>query len=203
MLQQEYVSIPETAQQSAPAEDNRATVRGASTIADVKMREASKHVRNDLITEINAFAAAAEATGASTAEGFEEQDLNNVFSVVNPIKMSDTAGLGVGSVIKYTVIGNDSEGRFEIQRRYNEFLALNNALNERWPGCYIPAIPEKQLIGDKEDGFVEERRQLLERFIRECSKYEFLIESKEFKVFSRSPGEITETLEKLPKQTPS
>lgn len=117
--------------------------------------------------------------------------------------MNDTAGLGVGSVIKYTVIGNDSEGRFEIQRRYNEFLALNNSLNDRWPGCYIPAIPEKQLIGDKEDGFVEERRQLLERFIRECSKYEFLIESKEFKVFSRSPGEITETLEKLPKQTPS
>jgi hypothetical protein len=167
------------------------------------MKEASKHVRNDLITEINAFAAAAEATGASTAEGFEDQDLNNVFSVVNPIKMSDTAGLGVGSVIKYTVIGNDNEGRFEIQRRYNEFLALNNALNDRWPGCYVPAIPEKQLIGDKEDGFVEERRQLLERFIRECSKYKFLTESKEFKIFSRSPGEITETLEKLPKQTPS
>ena len=58
-------------------------------------------------------------------------------------------------------------------------------LNDRWPGCYVPAIPEKQAIGDKEQGFIEERRQLLERFIRECAKYEFIIESKEFKIFSR------------------
>lgn len=99
--------------------------------------------------------------------------------------MEDTTGLiKIGNVIKYTVIGKDSEGKFEIQRRYNEFLALNRVLNERWPGCYVPAIPEKQMLGDKEDGFVEERRQLLERFIRECAKYEFLIESKEFKIFT-------------------
>lgn len=42
----------------------------------------------------------------------------------NPIKMNDTSGLQIGSVIKYTCSGNDSEGRFEIQRRYKEFLAL-------------------------------------------------------------------------------
>jgi hypothetical protein len=71
-------------------------------------------------------------------------------------------------------------------------------LNERWPGCYVPAIPEKQMLGDKEDGFVEERRQLLERFIRECAKYEFLIESKEFKIFTHQNGEVTDILEKLP-----
>jgi hypothetical protein len=117
--------------------------------------------------------------------------------------MNETSGLKVGSVIKYTVTGTDSEGRFEIQRRYNEFLALNNALNERWPGCYVPAIPEKQLIGDKDEGFVEERRQLLERFIRECAKYESLIESKEFKIFARQAGEINEQMERLPKQSPS
>jgi hypothetical protein len=117
--------------------------------------------------------------------------------------MNETSGLKVGSVIKYTVTGTDSEGRFEIQRRYNEFLALNNALNERWPGCYVPAIPEKQIIGDKEEGFVEERRQLLERFIRECAKYESLIESKEFKIFARQAGEINEQMERLPKQSPS
>ena len=117
--------------------------------------------------------------------------------------MNETSGIvKIGSVIKYTVTGQDSDGRFEIQRRYNEFLALNISLNERWPGCYVPAIPEKQLIGDKEEGFVEERRQLLERFIRECSKYEFIIESKEFKIFSRQAGEVNELLEKMPKQTP-
>jgi hypothetical protein len=89
-----------------------------------------------------------------------------------------------------------------VQRRYNEFLALNEQLNERWPGCYVPAIPEKQIFGDKEDDFIEERRQLLERFLRECAKYEFLIESKEFQVFARHPGEVQEVLLELPSLTP-
>jgi len=57
------------------------------------------------------------------------------------------------------------------------------------------------MLGDKEDGFVEERRQLLERFIRECAKYEFLIESKEFKIFTHQNGEVTDILEKLPQLT--
>ena len=70
---------------------------------------------------------------------------------MNPIKMEDTAGLiKYGQVVKYTVVGQDSEGRFEIQRRYNEFFSLHLVLNDRWPGCYVPAIPEKQMIGDKE-----------------------------------------------------
>lgn len=107
------------------------------------MKEAADSVRQNLVAEIVAFNQAAEATGASTAEGIEDEASHSAFAVSNPIKMNDTAGLKVGSVIKYTVSGTDSEGRFETQRRYNEFLALNNALNERWPGCYVPAIPEK------------------------------------------------------------
>lgn len=89
------------------------------------------------------------------ASGSTEQ---SKFAVTNPIKMEDTSGLKIGYVIKYTVSGVDNQGPFEVQRRYNEFLALNKSLNDRWPGCYIPCIPEKQLIGDKDEGFVEERR---------------------------------------------
>ena len=69
---------------------------------------------------------------------------------------------------------------------------------------YVPAIPEKQLIGDKDSGFIEERRQLLERFIRECAKYDYLIESKEFKIFTQTTqGEVTKQLEDLPKLGPA
>ncbi len=40
--------------------------------------------------------------------------------------MEDNSGLiKVGSVVKYVVQGKDSQGVFEVQRRYNEFLALN------------------------------------------------------------------------------
>ena len=35
--------------------------------------------------------------------------------------------------------------------------------------------------GNKDEKFVEERRALLERFLREIAQYDYLIESKEFK----------------------
>lgn len=95
----------------------------------------------------------------------------------NPVKL--------GSIVKYTVTGQDREGRFEVSRRYNEFHMLHQVLEERWPGCFIPCIPEKQILGDKEDGFIEERRSLLNRFVYECSKFPFIIESKEFRIFAR------------------
>jgi hypothetical protein len=130
------------------------------------------------------------------------------FTVSNPTK--------VGSVIKYSVVGQDSEGRFESQRRFNEFYTLRKVLKERWPGCYIPCIPEKKsvnidlsksnplewsLAGNKDGIFIEERRALLERFLRELARYDFIIESKEFKIFSRGAGEIDDQLNKLPKQS--
>jgi hypothetical protein len=69
---------------------------------------------------------------------------------------------------------------------------LHQVLCERWPGCFIPCIPEKQILGDKEDGF-----------IFECSKFPFIIESKEFRIFARQAGEVSETLERLPRETPT
>lgn len=57
-------------------------------------------------------------------------------------------------------------------------------------------------MGDKEEGFIEERRSLLDRFIRECAKFEFILESQEFRIFARQSGEVGDTLEKLPAQNP-
>jgi hypothetical protein len=47
-----------------------------------------------------------------------------------------------------------------------------------------------KIAGNSDGIFIEERRLLLERFLRELAKYDFIIESKEFKIFSRGPGEI-------------
>lgn len=57
------------------------------------------------------------------------------------------------------------------------------------------------LAGNKDGIFIEERRALLERFLRELARYDFIIESKEFKIFSRGAGEIDDALQKLPKQS--
>jgi len=63
-------------------------------------------------------------------------------------------------------------------------------LLERWPGCFIPAIPEKialtidmsnmKMQNNDDAEFVEGRRILLEQFIRQLSHFDYLLESKEF-----------------------
>lgn len=67
-----------------------------------------------------------------------EDPIVQKFTVSNPVKISGH--------IKYRVTGEDSDGGFEETRRYREFFALRNVLLQRWPGIYIPAIPEKQLV---------------------------------------------------------
>jgi PX domain len=49
-------------------------------------------------------------------------------------------------------------------------------------------------MGNKDDKFVEERRSLLERFMKELSKFDYLTQSKEFKVFARDRGDIDKIL---------
>lgn len=88
-------------------------------------------------------------------------------------------------MVKYTVTGCDEEGSFEVRRRYKEFYQLWASLIERWPGCYVPGIPPKKMLDNKNEGFIEKRRWLLERFMREISKQKHLINSYEFKLFTR------------------
>lgn len=116
------------------------------------------------------------------------------FSVKNPTKVSGH--------IKYNVTGVDSDGPFEDQRRYKEFNALRIVLAQRWPGIYIPPIPEKKLVGNNDEEFVEERRSLLERFMKECGKYEYVTHSKEFKLFAREKGDIEKMFGTLGRLTP-
>ena len=123
-----------------------------------------------------------------------EDPKSQLFRVYNPVKS--------GGHIKYTVSGVDVDGPFEEARRYSEFFALRDVLAQRWPGVYIPAIPEKKLMGNKDDKFVEERRALLERFMKELAKFDYLTQSREFKVFSRERGDIEKILGMMIKQSP-
>jgi hypothetical protein len=102
-------------------------------------------------------------------------------------------------------------------RRFNEFHALRTSLVERWPGCYIPCIPEKKALAvdtsgsnmsdwsvgsTKEAAFIETRRALFERFIREIAAFDYLIESQEFQLFAHQGGEVDKPLKALPTQSP-
>ena len=113
----------------------------------------------------------------------DEQDLTKsekgqYFTVRNPTLVN-------GSYVAYKIVGRDRFGTFEGRRRFNEFFLIRQALVQHWPGIYVPAVPAKKAIGNKELAFIMERRYYLERFLKQLSQMEFLINSDSFRVFTR------------------
>ncbi len=74
---------------------------------------------------------------------------------------------------------------FEGMRRYNEFFTLRTILCQRWPGLFVPSIPPKKAVGNKDVFFIVERRYFLERFLKQMSQFSILLNSEEFRIFAR------------------
>lgn len=89
--------------------------------------------------------------------------------------------------VMYTVRGQDHLSSFEAQRRYKEFLALRKRLLNQWPVCYIPALPPKKAIGNKDKVFVEKRRKLLNEFMQVAATMPHLYNSEDVQLFIRGP----------------
>ena len=119
---------------------------------------------------------------------------DSVFTVSDPVNTGH---------VSYTVKGVDEDGEFEGSRRYNDFFHIRNALVNRWPGTFVPAIPSKKAVGNKDDKYIEHRRFFLQRFLKKIGGLPHLLNSDEFKIFSRPSGDIEKILAMLPKMTPS
>lgn len=104
--------------------------------------------------------------------------------------------------ISYKVKGIDKQGEFEIVRRFREFYALRSALRKRWVGFYIPGIPEKKPIGNKDESTVNERWYLFNRFMQEISLIPYLWESEEMTNFIRPKLDVEKSLNLMGKITP-
>jgi hypothetical protein len=59
----------------------------------------------------------------------------------------------------YHIHGMDTLGPIDVFRRYSDFIVLKRSLGSRWPGMYVPALPEKKFIGKSESDFVDIRKQ--------------------------------------------
>ena len=138
-------------------------------------------------------------------EGGEETPLMQVFDKETDVLMNDLEyDFSVGSPqdqggnIVYEVKGKDKQGFWEGKRRYSDFYLLWEVLCRRFPGVPIPVLPEKKAIGNKDILFLQDRTFYLQRFLRKLSRYEFVIESPEFLLFSRPQGmNVQKALEKL------
>jgi len=58
-------------------------------------------------------------------------------------------------------------------------------LVERWPGLFIPNLPEKSVTGNLENKFIERRKRLLNAFLNRCTDLPYLYLTEVFKVFIR------------------
>lgn len=102
--------------------------------SDQGLKEETERVKNKLLNDLKEVAKEVHVEDMAD----EEDPKSKLFSVSNPVKS--------GGHIVYTVNGVDGEGPFEETRRFREFYALRNVLVQRWPGIYIPAIPEKKIV---------------------------------------------------------
>jgi PX domain len=76
---------------------------------------------------------------------------------------------------------------------------LHEILTQRWPAINIPRLPPKKAIGRYEVKFLQERRYFLERFLRKCGNYDYIVNSEEFLIFARPNGDVEKVLQRLGK----
>ena len=53
----------------------------------------------------------------------------------------------------------------------------------RYPGVIIPSLPEKQIMGNFEQSFIESRKRGLQKFLNRVAMHPLLIEARQFVKF--------------------
>jgi sorting nexin-1/2/sorting nexin-4 len=71
--------------------------------------------------------------------------------------------------VVYHIKGTDKNGSIDVFRRFNEFYKMRVALVKRFPGCFIPSIPEKS-ISLIDDEIVNKRQRYLNEFLRRMGR---------------------------------
>jgi len=100
----------------------------------------------------------------------------------------------------YTIKGSDKDGNFEVTRTQHQFTEIRSLLVQRWPGCYVPAIPPKRMLTKTTADFLEQRRKQYEMFCQKMSEIPYLHYSAEYQLFLKSTSEnITFELNRFPK----
>lgn len=101
---------------------------------------------------------------------------------------------GVKGCTHYKLKGNKVPET--LNRRYKEFNALRKKLVERWPGIFVPNIPEKK-IGQKGKRITNMRVELINRFLKKLCKIDYLYNSEEMEYFLQNTSSVCKTLDGL------
>ena len=88
-----------------------------------------------------------------------------------------------------------------LSRRYRDFEALRKKMVERWPGIFIPKLPNKKKVGNKGKNISVIRVEMLNRFLKKISKVKYLLNSEELGLFLQNTSNVGRTLDGLKEQT--
>ena len=85
-----------------------------------------------------------------------------------------------------------------LSRRYRDFDALRKKMVERWPGIYIPKLPnKKKVVGNKGQKLSLIRAEMINRFLKKIAKIKYLMESDEMGLFLQNTSNVGKTLEAI------
>ena len=85
-----------------------------------------------------------------------------------------TVKSGMSEYHNYPILGRDSVGDIECNRRFSEFYDFRTMLIHRFPGLYIPPIPKKATTGNRNNTVILKRRYFLDLFLKECCSLKYL-----------------------------
>eukprot|EP00744_Colponema_vietnamica_P005995 GILI01008733.1.p1 GENE.GILI01008733.1~~GILI01008733.1.p1 ORF type:complete len:550 (-),score=211.34 GILI01008733.1:223-1770(-) len=130
-------------------------------------------------------------------------------AVSDPVKQ----GEGMNAFISYKITtrivpprhASDQQPRtFSVVRRFKDFEWLQAELTEKFPGVFVPPLPEKQLVvGRFSQEFIESRRRLLEKFLMRVSQHEDLRFSSDLKSFLEASDQQFEGFKQARKRSDS
>ena len=106
---------------------------------------------------------------------------------------------GVTGFTSYTLQG--SKIPEPLSRRYRDFDALRRKFIDRWPGVFIPNIPHKKAVGNKDKEIVGMRIEMINRFLKKLSKIDYLFNSDEMELFLQNSSNVPKTLDSIKEDT--
>lgn len=115
--------------------------------------------------------------------------------VADPREVKDNLGTHITYKLEGTRVPEP------LDRRYRDFDAFRKKLQERWPGIYIPNIPHKKTVGNKDKEVVEMRIEMINRFCIKLSKIGYLFNSEEMELFLQNSSDVPKTLSNLKQQS--
>ncbi|MEW5313788.1 MAG: hypothetical protein WDW38_005325 [Sanguina aurantia] len=118
--------------------------------------------------------------------------------VSQPLKREQTGIFGIkGGYVTYLVTSMSSQAsynrqNYSVRRRFRDFVALADALKAHYRGYFVAPRPEKNAVEGQRmaDGFVEDRRLALERYLNRLARHPVLLQSEEVRVFLQCEGDL-------------